>query len=116
VSTSSENALGGLLSASTTLPQAAITVSQGLSGGTIKRQVKPTYPPLALRQRLEGRVLLQAVVTEDGTLRDVKVLKGDSLLAHAAMEAVARWSYRPYRLNGQPISMPTEITVVFKLP
>jgi TonB family protein len=114
--TSSGRALSELLSASNHLPQPAIKISQGLSGGTIERRVTPIYPPQARARRLEGSVLLQGVVTEDGTLRDLKVLKGDPLLAGAAMEAVAKWRYRPYRLNGEPIRMTTEITLVFKMP
>jgi TonB family protein len=112
----SDDGLGALLSATTSLPRAAMRLSQGLSGGTIERQVNPTYPPQALAQRIEGRVQLQAVVAEDGSVHDLKVLQGDPLLARAATEAVARWHYRPYRLNGQPIRMSTEITLVFRLP
>jgi TonB family protein len=117
VSTSIETAPGGLLSAApNNLPQATITVSQGLSGGTIEHLVDPVYPRVALERRVEGQVLLQAVVAEDGTVRDVKVLKGDPLLTSAAIQAVSKWRYRPYRLNGQLIRRPTEITLIFKLP
>jgi TonB family protein len=116
VSASSDVALSALLSASGNQPLPAIRVSQGVSGGTIERKVEPIYPRQALERRLEGRVRLRGVVTEDGTLRDLKVVSGDPLLAQAAMEAVAQWRYQPYRLNGQPIRMPTEITLVFKLP
>jgi TonB family protein len=117
VSTSIETAPGGLLSAAPNdLPQAATKVSQGLSGGTIEHQVDPIYPRQALEQRVEGPVLLQAVVAEDGTVHDVKVLRGDPLLTSAAIHAVSQWRYLPYRLNGQLIRRPTEITLIFKLP
>jgi protein TonB len=116
VSTSVDTALSRLLSVPHNVPQVAPRVSQGISGGTIERRVIPVYPRQGLERRLEGRVLLQAVVTEDGTLRDLKVLNGDPLLARAAVEAVAQWRYRPYRLNGTPISTQTKIAVVFKLP
>jgi len=117
LSTSFEAAPDGLLSSAPgNLPQATINVSQGLSGGTIEHQVDPIYPRLALERRVEGQVLLQAVVAEDGTVHDLKVLKGDPLLTGAAIQAVTQWRYRPYRLNGQPIRRPTEITLVFKLP
>jgi TonB family protein len=116
LSAGSETTLGALLSASNNLPQPAFRVSQGLSGGTIERQIKPIYPREALERRFEGRVLLRAVVTEDGWVRDLKVVNGNPLLARAAMEAVAQWRYRPYRLNGKPIQKPTDITLVFKLP
>jgi TonB family protein len=117
VSSSFETMPGGLLfAAPDNLPQATMKVSQGLSGGTIEQQVNPIYPPVALERRVEGRVLLQAVVAEDGTVHDVKVMKGDPLLTSAAIQAVAQWRYRPFMLNGQPIRMPTEITLIFKLP
>ena len=117
VSAGFETAPGGLLSAAPDkLPQATINVSQGLSGGTIEHQVNPIYPPVALERRVEGQVLLQAVVAEDGTVHDLKVLKGDPLLTGAAIQAVSQWRYRPYRLNGQLIRRPTEITLIFKLP
>jgi TonB family protein len=115
LSASSETALGALLSASNHLPP-VLRVSQGVSGGTIERQVNPIYPREALERRVEGRVLLRAVVMEDGTVHDLKVVNGDPLLARAAMEAVAQGRHRPYRLNGKPIRRPTEITVAFKLP
>jgi TonB family protein len=116
MSASSETALRGLLSAPTDLPHAAIRVSQGLSGGTLERRVDPTYPPEAHARRLEGHVLLQAVVREDGTVSDLKVITGEPLLAQAAMEAVSQWRYRPFRLNGEPVRMKTQITIIFKLP
>jgi TonB family protein len=115
-SPSAETELRGLLPTSTNLPLADIKVSQGLSGGTLERRVDPIYPPEAHARRLEGQVRLQAVVAEDGTVRDLKVINGDPLLAQAAMDAVAQWRYRPYLLNGAPVSMKTEITLIFKLP
>jgi protein TonB len=90
--------------------------STGVSGGTIEHLVKPTYPAEALRLKRSGRVVLQAVITKEGTVGDLKVINGDSLLARAAMDAVAEWRYQPYVLNGQPIQRTTEITIVFKLP
>jgi TonB family protein len=116
LSPGSDSELHGLLPTSSSLPRADIKVSQGVSGGTLERRVDPIYPPEAHARRLEGRVLLQALVAEDGAVRDLKVLQGDPLLAHAAMEAVSQWRYRPYLLNGQPVPMKTEITLIFKLP
>ncbi|MGH9510802.1 MAG: TonB family protein [Terriglobales bacterium] len=116
VSSTSEAALGSLLSSSNNMPRRAIRVSQGISGGVIEHRVDPIYPRQAFERKIAGRVLLQALVTQDGTLRDLKVLQGEPRLARAAMEAVSQWRYQPYRLNGVPISMSTQITIVFKLP
>jgi len=116
VSTSTGFEPGGLLfAASKTLPQAPLKVSRGLTGGTIEHQVNPIYPTEVLVPR-EGRVVLQAVVAEDGTVRDLKVLKGNPLLARAAIQAVSQWRYRPYLLDGQPIRRTIEITLQFKRP
>ena len=117
VSTSFETAPGGLLfAASNHLPQAPKKASQGLSGGTIEQQVNPIYPSEGLAPKIEGPVVLQAVVAEDGTVHDLKVMKGHPLLARAAIQAVSQWRYRPYLLDGQPIRMTIEITLIFKRP
>jgi len=106
---------GPLFAASTYLPQPPTKISQGLSGGTVVQQVNPIYPTDDLAPK-EGRVLLQAVVAEDGTVHDLEVLKGHPLLARAAIQAVSQWRYQPYRLDGQPIRMKIEITLIFKRP
>jgi periplasmic protein TonB len=69
-----------------------------------------------LAQKLEGPVVLQAVVAEDGTVHDLKVIKGNPTLARAAIEAVSQWRYRPYLLDGQPIRKTIEIMLIFKRP
>ena len=66
--------------------------------------------------RLEGAVVLQAVIAEDGKVKDLKVISGHPTLAQAAMDAVRQWRYRPYQLNGKPVAMQTQITINFKLP
>ena len=111
-----ETILAGVLSPSSVPPvQPALTLSQGISGGTIERHIEPVYPPQARAVNLEGNVVLQGIVTENGNVRDLKIIDGNPVLARAAMDAVAQWRYRPYRLNGQPIRMKTEITLIFKL-
>jgi len=115
VSTNVGKAPGGPLFVAPNLPQVPLKVSQGLSGGTIEHQVNPIYPNEDAAPR-EGQVLLQAVVAEDGTVHDLKVIKGHPLLARAAVQAVAQWRYRPYLLDGQPIRMTIEITLLFKRP
>ena len=122
-STGFETAGGLLFAASNHLPQAPMKApqvlsggTQVLSGGTIEQQVNPTYPREGLAQKLEGPVVLQVVVAEDGTVHDLKVMKGNPILARAAIEAVSQWRYRPYLLDGQPIRMTIEITLTFKRP
>src|SRR5712692_4120355 len=108
--------LANVLSTPPRLPQPAMPVSQGISEGMVEYRVKPSYPDQARTMRLEGPVLLQAVITENGTVQDLKVVRGQPILARAAVDAVQQWHYRPYRLNGKPVRMQTEITIDFKLP
>jgi len=77
--------------------------------------VKPQYPPQARQARIEGTVVLLAVIGKDGSVRDVQVKSGSPLLAQAAIEAVKQWRYKPYLLNGQPVEVDTQITINFTL-
>ena len=76
-------------------------------------EVAPKYPPEAGRARIEGTVVLMAVIGKDGTVRDVRVQSGLPLLAQAAIEAVKQWRYRPYLLNGEPVEIDSQITINF---
>jgi protein TonB len=78
-------------------------------------QPKPEYPELARMTRVEGAVEFEAVIGKDGTIEELKVLKGHPLLVKAALEAVRQWRYQPTLLNGEPVEVITEITVNFKL-
>jgi protein TonB len=59
---------------------------------------------------------MQATVTENGAVEDLKVISGQPILAGAATRAVRQWKYRPFMLNGKPIRMKTQITVTFNAP
>jgi len=94
----------------------AVTVSQGVSQGLLVKAVQPVYPVTALRLRIEGAVQLMATVSKNGDIAVVKIVSGDPQLARAAVDAVKRWKYKPYLLNGSPVEIQTQITVNFKLP
>jgi protein TonB len=78
-------------------------------------QPKPEYPPLAKMARIQGVVRLDAIISKDGTIQDLKVLQGHPLLVKAALEAVQRWRYQPTLLNGEAVEVSTEIDVNFTL-
>lgn len=80
------------------------------------RRVDPQYPAQALPQRLEGTVVLQAWIAKDGTVRDLKLVKGYFLLGRAAIDAVKQWTFKPYVQNGKAMDFQTSITVPFKYP
>ena len=93
-----------------------LSVSQGVSQGLLIKKVPPSYPPSALHMRVEGKVELVATISKTGEISKVKVVSGDSQLTKAASDAVKQWKYKPYLLNGEPVEIQTQITVVFKLP
>jgi TonB family protein len=75
----------------------------------------PVYPENAKIDGIEGSVVMQAIISQDGTVKRVHVLQGDPHLRSAAAAAVYRWRYRPYLLNGQPVDVATTVTVDFSL-
>lgn len=97
-------------------PQETLRISQGVSQGLIVKRVQPVYPEQARQMRVEGKVELQANISKSGSITGVKQLSGDPLLGRAATDAVRQWKYKPYFLNGEPIEIQTQITVIFKLP
>lgn len=108
--------LNNVFSAKALLPTLAAPVSQGVSGGRLLHRVPPVYPSQAKVLGMEGRVVMSAIVAEDGSVDELKVVQGDATLARAALDAVKQWRYQPYKLNGKVVKMPTSITVDFKLP
>jgi periplasmic protein TonB len=83
--------------------------------GNIAYQVQPRYPRVAQAAGIQGTVQLRAIVSKTGTIENLTVIGGHSMLVAAAVEAVKQWRYRPYMLNGDPIEVETEITVNFML-
>jgi len=83
--------------------------------GSILRRVQPLYPPLARNARIQGSVVLAAVISKAGAIENLRVLSGHPMLVPAAIDAVSQWRYRPYILNNEPVEVETQITVNFTL-
>ena len=83
--------------------------------GSLIRKVEPKYPPLAIPARIQGSVVLAAVISKSGTIENLKLVSGHPMLVAAAIDAVRQWQYRPYLLNGEVIEVDTQITVNFIL-
>jgi len=83
--------------------------------GNLIRRVEPAYPSLARSARIQGQVVLSAVIGKDGAIENLRVLSGHPMLVGAAVDAVRQWRYRPYILNGDAIEVETQITVNFHL-
>jgi TonB family protein len=111
-----QSALNGVLSAIASLPGLSAPVSQGVTGGQLVHRVAPVYPAQARLLRLEGTVILVAMIMEDGTVRDVKVVEGSPVLAQSAVDAVKHWQYKPYELDGKPVKNEIRIAIDFKFP
>jgi protein TonB len=89
-------------------------------GGTVQmakliRKVIPEYPPLAKAARISGVVHLIGIIAKDGTIRNLQLVGGHPMLAHAAVEAVEQWVYEPTLLNGEPVEVIAPIEVSFTL-
>ena len=77
--------------------------------------VAPLYPPIAQQAKISGVVIVEALIAEDGSVRDVKVLKSVPLLDAAASDAVRQWRFTPTLLNGVPVQVIMSVTVTFTL-
>ncbi len=89
-------------------------------GGNIKppvkiKDVKPEYPPVALRERMQGVIILEVTIGTDGKVKDIKVIRSLPLLADAAVAAVRGWEYRPTMVDGKAVQVITTIPVNFAL-
>jgi len=89
-------------------------------GGIIRapqklHHVAPQYPAIARSAHVSGVVILEALIREDGSVSDVKVLRSVALLDLAAVEAVRQWRFTPTLLNGVPVQVIMTVTVAFTL-
>jgi len=119
--------IGGIISSSPSLaavprlspppPPAVqrVRVSQGVIKGLLLYRVEPAYPPLAKQARVQGTVVLTAIIDKAGNVQHLQVVSGHPLLAPAAIEAVKQWRYKPFLLNGQPVEVETTVTVNFNM-
>ena len=97
------------------MPVKRIRVASRVVEANLIHDVAPQYPTEAGRARIEGTVVLMAVIDKDGTVKDVRVESGLPLLAQAAIEAVKQWRYKPYTINGEPVEVDSRITINFTL-
>jgi protein TonB len=81
----------------------------------ISRQVQPNYPLLAKEMKVQGAVVLEALIGRDGNIQDLHVLSGPTILSTAAREAVKQWRFRPYLQSGQAVETEARITVNFTI-
>jgi len=82
---------------------------------SVSVSVAPDYPLLARQMKVQGAVSLQALISREGTIQELQILSGPSILAAAAREAVKQWHFKPYLQNGQPVETQARITVNFTI-
>jgi protein TonB len=95
-------------------PPPRTRVSQGVAQGGLIFKIAPEYPTVARTARIQGSVVLHAIIGTDGTVQQLQVISGNPLLASPALNAVKNWRYRPYLVDGHPVEVETTVTVNFK--
>ncbi len=93
-----------------------VAVSEQSARARLVHSVDPVYPPEGLGQKLQGAVVLQALIARDGSVEDLKIVRGYFILGRAAIAAVKQWRFQPYTFNGHAASTQTVITVNFSYP
>jgi periplasmic protein TonB len=96
-------------------PPSKLVLSSGVVAGNKLSGADPVYPAIARAVRVQGVVVLAAIIAKDGTIENLHVVSGPGLLTAAALDAVRGWRYRPYLLNGRPVEVETTVRVVFTL-
>ncbi|HMK22343.1 MAG TPA: TonB family protein, partial [Terriglobales bacterium] len=117
---SSGAASGDLSSAESARAGAVVPARDQVQMSTDTRQalthpVRPEYPLLARQMKVQGAVLLNALIGRDGDIQTLQVLSGPAILADAAREAVKQWRFKPYVQDGQPVETQAKITVNFEI-
>jgi protein TonB len=108
-------------------PSAAVAANHGVSSAServqlsanaqqvVTHSVEPAYPTLAKQMKVQGSVVLQALIGKEGTIQNLEVLSGPQILSSAAREAVMQWRFKPYYQSGQAIETEAKITVNFTI-
>lgn len=112
--------IGGIVSSTpashpkTATPQ-RVRISAGAAAMLLIKKVQPVYPPVAKSARIQGPVVLEAVISPAGEVTDLKVISGHPMLVAAALDTAKQCKYRPYYLNGSPVEVETQIQIDFVL-
>ena len=92
-----------------------VRISQGVTRGLLVHKVEPAYPAIAQSARIQGQVVLTAIISKTGEIQNLVLVSGHPMLVPAAIEAVKQWRYRPFLLNGGAVVVETTVTVTFQL-
>jgi TonB family protein len=78
-------------------------------------KVPPVYPEEAKKERIQGKVVLEAIIGKDGTIENLEVMSGPNELQQSALDAVRQWTYKPFLVDGEPVEVKTTVNVIYKL-
>ena len=111
--------LAGMVGSSSAIPPPPSLASPAGVGGSVTppkliSSVPPVYPPAAKEARVDGDVIVHAVIDKNGNVSEATVISGPSILRQAAVNAVRGWKYSPSVLNGQPIASDATVTLKFR--
>jgi protein TonB len=81
----------------------------------VRTSVRPGYPLLARQMKVQGSVILQALIGKDGTIQDLRVVSGPPILASAAQDAVRQWHFKPHYQGSEAVETQAKITVNFTI-
>lgn len=115
--------LGGVLGGTGAVPgppappknPAVVRVGGNVKPPQLVQKIQPQYPTVARMAHVQGQVVIDAVISKNGSVISEHAVSGPSLLVQSALEAVKQWKYKPTYLNGQPVDLAMEVTVDFQL-
>jgi periplasmic protein TonB len=96
-------------------PKTPVRIGGQIQAPALVKRVEPIYPDLAVLAKVTGTVILEAVVTVDGSVESVRVLRSVKFLDNAAIEALKQWRYSPLVLNGEPTPFVLTVTLSFSI-
>jgi periplasmic protein TonB len=96
-------------------PAPRLAISEGVAEGRLLAPIRPEYPRIAMAAHIQGTVVVEATISTEGRIENLRVVSGPAMLVSAAVEAIRVARYRPYLLNGSPVEVETSIRVVFSL-
>jgi protein TonB len=96
-------------------PHAAAHVQLSAGNAEVVSRVDPSYPLLAKQMKVQGAVVLEALISRTGSIQDIQVLSGPAILSEAAREAVKQWHFKPYYQGGRAVETAARITVNFTI-
>jgi TonB family protein len=106
---------GRVLQALSTAPPPRLRLGGQVIASKLSHKVDPIYPAEARASRIEGSVILHAIIGTDGHVKELNLVSGDPALVDAAMSAVRQWQYQPTKVNDVPAEIDTTITITFQM-